>query len=39
MECKCLKWFSNTYKFSNLGINEFILLFWKVIYPYEYIDD
>ena len=33
------KWFFNTYKFSNHGINKFILLLWKVVYPYEYMND
>ena len=31
--------FNNTFKFSNNGINKFILLFRKDIYPYEYMDD
>ena len=29
----------NTYKFSNHGNNKFILLLWKGVYPYEYMDD
>ena len=29
----------NTYKFSNDDNNKFILLLWKGVYPYEYIDD
>ena len=29
----------NTYKFSNHDINKIILLLWKGVYPYEYIDD
>ena len=29
----------NTYKFSNRDNNKFILLLWKGVYPYEYIDD
>ena len=31
--------FANTYKLSNHGINEVILLLRKGIYPYEYMDD
>ena len=31
--------FSNTYKLSNHGKNKFILLLWKSVYPYEYMDD
>ena len=31
------EWF-NAYKFSNNDNNKFILLFQKVVYPYEYID-
>ena len=34
-----LKWFFNTYKFCNHNINNFILLSWKSVYPYKYIDD
>ena len=33
------KRFTNTSKFSNHDINDFILLLWKDAYPYEYIDD
>ena len=29
----------NTYKFSNHDNNKFILLLWKRVYPYEYMDD
>ena len=29
----------NTYKFSNRDNNKFILLLWKGVYPYEYMDD
>ena len=29
----------NTFKFSNIDINKFILLLRKSVYPYEYIDD
>ena len=29
----------NTYKFSNHGINTFILLLHESVYPYEYTDD
>ena len=31
--------FFNAYKFSNLDNNRFILLLWKGVYPYEYIDN
>ena len=31
--------FFNTYKFSNHGNNQFILLLLKGVHPYEYIDD
>ena len=31
--------FFNTYKFSNLDNNNFILLLQKGVYPYEYMDD
>ena len=31
--------FFNTCKFSNHDDNKFILLFWKYVYPYKYIDD
>ena len=30
--------FANTYKFCNNGINKFIMLLRKGVYPYEYID-
>ena len=33
------KWFKSTFKFSNNGINKFILLLRKGVYPYEYMDD
>ena len=33
------KKFKNTFKFSNRGINKFILLFQKGVYSYEYVDD
>ena len=29
----------HTYKFSNHGNTKFILLLWKGVYPYEYMDD
>ena len=31
--------FFNTYKFSNHHNKKFILLFWKSVYPYEYMND
>ena len=31
--------FFNTYKFSNDDNNKFVLLLWKNVYPYEYMDD
>ena len=31
--------FLNTCKFSNHDNNKFILLLWKGVYPFEYIDD
>ena len=33
------KRFKNTFKFSNNGINKFILFLRKGVYPYEYMDD
>ena len=33
------KRFFNTYKLSNHNINKFILLFQKIVYPYEHMDD
>ena len=33
------KRFKNTFKFSNNGINKFILLLRLSVYPYEYMDD
>ena len=33
------KRFYNTYKFSNHDNNKFILLLWKGVYLYEYMDD
>ena len=33
------KWFKSTFKFSNNGINKFILLLRKGVYPDEYTDD
>ena len=29
----------NSYKFCNYDNNELILLLWKGVYPYEYMDD
>ena len=31
--------FFNTYKSSNHDNNNFVVLFQKVVYPYEYMDD
>ena len=31
--------FFNTYKYSNRNNNNYILLLWKGVYPYEYVDD
>ena len=31
--------FFNTYEFSNHNNKNFILLLWKGVYPYEYMDD
>ena len=39
LDDKLKKKFKKTFQFSNNDINEFILLFRKVVYPYEYIDD
>ena len=36
---KLKKKFKNTFKFSNNGINQFVLLLRKGVYLYEYIDD
>ena len=33
------KWCNNTFKFSDNGINKFILLLRKGVYRYEYIDE
>ena len=33
------KEFANLLKFCSLGIHKFILMLWKVVYPFEYIDD
>ena len=30
--------FKNTFKFSNNGINKFILLLRKAVYPYDYLN-
>ena len=39
LDYKLKKKFKKTFQFSNNDINKFILLFRKVVYPYEYIDD
>ena len=31
--------FFNKYKFVNYDSKKFILLLWKSVYPYEYMDD
>ena len=31
--------FANAYKFFNQDIKKFILLLWKGVYPYKYMDD
>ena len=33
-----IKKFSNTYRFCNNGLNKFVLLLRKGVYPYEYMD-
>ena len=33
------KKFKDPFKFSNNDINKIILLLWKVVYPYDYMDD
>ena len=33
-----IKRFASTYKFYNNDLNKFVLLFRKVVYPYEYMD-
>ena len=33
------KKFKNSFEFSNIDINKFILLLRKGLYPYEYMDD
>ena len=33
------KKFKNSFEFSNIDINKFILLIRKGLYPYEYMDD
>ena len=33
-----IKKFSNTYKFCNAGVNKFILLLRKGVYPYGFVD-
>ena len=43
-ECKknykkeLVKRFANIYEFSDIGINKFIMLLRKGVYPYEYMD-
>ena len=34
-----IKTFKNTYSFCNNGINKFVLLLRKCVYPYEYVDN
>ena len=35
---KLKKRFTNIFKFSNIDVSKFILLFRKGVYPYEYMD-
>ena len=35
---KLKEWFSNIYIYSNYDNNKFILLLWKGVYTYEYMD-
>ena len=39
LEEKLKKRFKNTFKFSDNGINKFILLLRKGVYPYEYMGE